>query len=195
MRNISNWLVFILVFGFCACNQQPQERQEIGTDGVVAYTMGTSDYYQKYQQALSFIESGKLAEAEQVYLELMEIDSSNLMLIHVGLGTVKNRQMDYTQAIYHFTQALAIDPSNYQVYLGFGAAYYDQRFYNEALQYYRTAIGLAPDRPDAYWGISNVFAAMGESDSSALYARKFMEMEPDSKYHDMLKAHQAHQNE
>lgn len=168
-------------------HKQTSKRTEIGEEGIVKFEKGISKYAANYEKAASLISEGQLKQAEKIYLELMEIDSDNIDLIYVGLGTVYNQRNEYTKEIQHYNKAMSIDSNSYLGYLGLASVYYRQSNFEKALTLYRVAKTSAPERPDAYWGLSITFEALAQPDSSAYYAEKFSEMAPDSKYAPLFK--------
>ena len=68
----------------------------------------------------------------------------------------------YSQAIYHYTQAIGLKPKESIGYELRAVAHYDQKRYQAALSDFNEVIRLNPFNDVAHWGKGKVFAAMGD---------------------------------
>ena len=93
--------------------------------------------------------SGKIREAQKIYLELLKIYKENHLLYYF-VGTTYLQLKKYDEAINNFKQALKYNSLFAETYNNLGIALAEKKKYSLALSYYNKAIKLKADYIDAY---------------------------------------------
>lgn len=83
------------------------------------------------------------------------------------------------QAISHYRQVLAQDPTHAQANYGFGLALYDRARYPEAHARFKAAADRNPSYPEAFYGLALVEKALGNFDQAFTYFRTARRLRPD----------------
>lgn len=81
---------------------------------------------------------------------------------YLAQGQTLHEDGRFTQAIYHYTQAIYLKPNESIAYELRAVAYYDQKQYQSALKDFNQAIHLNPFNDVAYWGRGKVYVALGD---------------------------------
>jgi tetratricopeptide (TPR) repeat protein len=141
---------------------------------------------------------GQFQKAEQVYDAMLEqtTDESEKAGIYGQLGSVKNDQGEYKEAIEFFEKTLEItkktlrpDHRNFAaLYNQIGLAYDNMGEYSTALSYYEKALeidqkSLSPDHPDLggdYNNIGNVYYSMRDYSKALSHYEKALEIQQKS---------------
>lgn len=107
--------------------------------------MKTTD---KYQQAISKHQDGKLDDAIKLYNEAA-IDDPNNPDIYTNLGAALQSKGDYKSAISNYQKALSIEPKSSLINYYLGTCYHAQNQMDEAISHYNKALKLDPNNQDA----------------------------------------------
>ena len=113
--------------------------------------MSSNDNNQKnlIDQALNFHKNGKINEALNLYLELIENDKNNPQLLFL-LGTAYVQIEKTVEGIDYLKKSLSIKPENASAHSNLGNALKNLNRYEEALESFDKAIQLNPNFADAY---------------------------------------------
>jgi len=178
-------LLFLLFAVSCDQRTDAQEkgRKEVGTDGLIITSEGTSKYYPEYRKAADLLQEEKAAEAILVYQHLCKIeDEDRKTYAFMGLGTAYMVAHDYPEAIKSYNRSLLLNPRNSNSYIGLGSVYYALRDYQTAIRQYELARQTDPGNADSWWGLAISYDEAGQADSAKANASKFLELVPDTKY-------------
>ena len=113
--------------------------------------MSSNDNNQKtlIERALDFHKNGKINEALNLYLELIENDKNNPQLLFL-LGTAYTQIEKNIEGVDYLKKSLSIKPNNASAYSNLGNAYKNLNRYEEALTSFDKAIQINPNFADAY---------------------------------------------
>jgi len=179
--------IFFCLLLLSACRFNPDHgRKEIGS-GNDAYVSipakDTSVYANEYHKANVLLSEGKPVEAETIYASLIRKEKpENKRMVYVGMAACKMGEEEFALADVYYDSALACDPHSATVLIGKGALYYRMHEYTEAIRFYGRAADEDPLSPDAMYGLAVSYDANGETSSAKVYARRFIELAPNSTY-------------
>jgi protein O-GlcNAc transferase len=113
---------------------------------------------QSFAQALAYHQAGRLAEAEQLYRQILGIEPQHSDSLHL-LGVIALQAGHYDAALQLVQQAVARRPDGaiYHNSLGQALEHLDRR--DEAAAAYRAAIRLDPEYPEAYNNLGRLLQA------------------------------------
>ena len=113
--------------------------------------MSSNDNNQKtlIERALDFHKNGKINEALNLYLELIENDKNNPQLLFL-LGTAYTQIEKNIEGVDYLKKSLSIKPNNASAHSNLGNAYKNLNRYEEALTSFDKAIQINPNFADAY---------------------------------------------
>ncbi|MCB9222622.1 MAG: tetratricopeptide repeat protein [Crocinitomicaceae bacterium] len=178
-------IIFILAFIVACSNpEQPTEnnRTEVGDKGLVRQDSEfESDFLYLYSEAADNIANQNYAEAESIYYELIELEENDEMA-YSGLGSIYIAQNKPEEAIVYHKKALELNPESYFSNLGLGSAYYLMMQFETAINYYKIASNISPEIPDPFWGLAISYDELGNIDSAAFYAKRFLDIVPNSNH-------------
>lgn len=120
---------------------------------------------QRIQQAVSFHQQGKFAEAEHDYQTLLTLLPNDAGLLHL-LGVLKFQLGHLPQAKMMIERAIAIDPSHATMHFNLGKVLNDIGEYEKSCASYRQAIWLEPDHAAAYANLGNTLRALSRYNES-----------------------------
>ncbi|MFA5340014.1 MAG: tetratricopeptide repeat protein [Candidatus Omnitrophota bacterium] len=160
------------------------------------------DYYKK---ADAYYESGKYAEAIELFKKVIEIDSDYLDVYrklgnaYAKLGNyIKAAEtynalgwqlsglisfpVDKTEEIEAYKEAIRLDPKYYEAYCNLGTAYYIVSKYVEAIKVLKKAIELEPKKSIAYINLGAAYEASGKYAEAIKALEEARKLDPDSPY-------------
>lgn len=176
----------MLVIALGSCKEK-STRKEIGNDGIIEFTTGQSKYYADYEEAERLMQSNKNSEAISIYKRLCKIeDESQKSNAYVGLGSAYLGALDYEKAIESYKNSITLENKNTEAYVGLGTSYFRLNDYNRAIKYYGLAKQIDSNNSDSYWGLAIAYDAINSADSAKINARRFIKLEPNSKYKSYL---------
>lgn len=115
----------------------------------------TTDVQSLFQRALPLHQTGRIADAEALYHEILQKQPDHEEATHL-LGLVKFQQGDYQKAIALITRAVEIDPGFAAAHYNLGRCYEQIEKNGKAAQSYSKSLALRPDDADCYLGLGNV---------------------------------------
>jgi Flp pilus assembly protein TadD len=133
--------------------------------------------------------AGSFEEAEHAGQRALELDPKS-PTVHNTLGlmfsSLANRQRNRTarkqkldQAIRHYRQALAIQPSYAQAHNNLGMALDEQGNFDEAIQHYRQALRIKPNYAQAHNNLGITLDNQGKSDEAIEHYKQALRIRPD----------------
>ena len=132
----------------------------------------------KLEAAISHHQAGRLAEAKQLYAEILSRDPKQVVALHL-LGVIAYQQGDAGHAIELIGRAIALRPDHAAAHNNLGNALKDLGKLDEAVAAYRKALELKPDYADAYNNLGNALWDQGKLDEAVAACRKALELKPD----------------
>jgi tetratricopeptide (TPR) repeat protein len=119
-----------------------------------------------FQAALARHRQGQLAEAEQLYRQLLRIDPRHGDALHL-LAIMANQTGRHEVALDLVRQAMAIEPRNALFPVTFGAALRNLGREAEAMDAFKAALRLDPANADALASLGSLLLARGEAEDAA----------------------------
>jgi len=123
------------------------------------------------RHALDFHQRGNLAEAEQIYRQILLVDPAHADALHL-LGTLAQQVGRSDVAIDLIGKAIAADRRQAAFHSNLGTAFQALGRLDEAAVSYRNALALKPDMAEAHMNLGAVLEAQGKhSDAEARFRR------------------------
>ncbi|CAF0819024.1 unnamed protein product [Adineta steineri] len=166
------------------------------TDHIRQETFPDSEEWYRLGQLL--IKMGQFNKAQEVYEVLLNqtTDESQKAPIYHQLGSIKNDQGEYQEALTYYEKSLAIDqktlPSNHlnftKSYNNIGVVYDSMGDYPKALFHYEKALAIRqqslpsnhPDLAKSYNNIGTVYGSMGDYRKALPYFEKGLAIQQQS---------------
>lgn len=110
--------------------------------------------------ARQFEEEGKYAEAETIYLEILERHPSRADA-YLRLAVLSDKQGKWDQSKRYYNKALDLDPGNARIFANHGYSLYLQGRWDEAEMNLRQTLAIEPDFATAHNNLGSVLARTG----------------------------------
>ncbi len=124
-----------------------------------------------FQQAASMHQRGQLAEAERLYMELLQVDPFNAGGQHL-LGVLRSQQGRNEEAITLIAGALKANPKDFGAFLNYGLVLQRCGRTEEALKSYDKALAIKQDFVEAHFNRAVLLTDMKRNDEAlAAYDR------------------------
>lgn len=124
-------------------------------------------------------QSGRLAEAENLYHRILEVDPDNADALHL-LGIILRRRGDPAQAATLIEKALARCPDLNGGRFNLGNALADLGRYGEAAQSFRIALMLQPADPTLHYVLGQAFVGDGRHAQAMTVFRRLLRLTPEN---------------
>jgi protein O-GlcNAc transferase len=128
--------------------------------------------------AVAHHQGGRIAEAEAIYRQVLDVDPGNLDALHL-LGVVSLQRGNAQEAVDLISQSLAKRPNDPNALNHLGEAYRALGFLDEAKTCFEKALALREDFFQAYNNLGNVYQAGGRLDIAMSWYQKALEINPD----------------
>ncbi len=128
--------------------------------------------------ALRHHQAGRLAEAEQVYRQILAIDPDHADSLHL-LGMIADRGGRPAAAIEMIRRSIAIDPAQASYHSNLGTILQAQGKLDEAVACYGRAVALRPEWPEVYSNLGNVLEAQGKLEEAVAAHQRALSRKPD----------------
>src|SRR5450631_124336 len=152
--------------------------------------------------------SGKFEQAQQLYREVLKLDSSNTDAL-LGLAVIAQRRGEDTIAAHYYAQVMALDPRNAvanagmsalttdgnresrlktllseqqnssPLYFALGNYYAEQSRWGEAQQAYFNAYRLEPDNVELAFNLAVSLDRLEQKKSAAQYYQRALQLDPE----------------
>ncbi len=152
---------------------------------------------------------GKLEQAQQLYLKVLNLDSNNTDAL-LGLGVIAQHRGEDNVAAHYYAQVLALDPRNAvanagmsslttsdnresrlktllneqqnssSLHFALGNYYAEQARWSEAQQSYFNAYKLAPDHAELAFNLAVSLDRLGQKKAAAQYYRRALQLDPEN---------------
>lgn len=119
---------------------------------------------QALQTALGHHQLGRLAQAEVIYQQILQVEPNNPDALHL-LGLIAYQTGHIKAAVELIGKAISVQPSG-SMYCNLGNALKDQGNLDAAVESYRKALSLQPDDPETRYNLGNALQAQGKLDAA-----------------------------
>ena len=177
------WFSAILFGSLAACGLLRSPSSDPTRGPISEYNMSLADtgYPELYQEALDFMRVGRYAEAEELYLHLLDLEPRNANAA-IGLGASLLLQDKLERSLEAYQRAVEFAPQSLQAHIGMGSAAYQLGQLEMASQQYRLALDLDDQNMDALWGLVITLEASGRRREAVEFLERIINIEPQSAY-------------
>jgi protein O-GlcNAc transferase len=137
-----------------------------------------SDLKTMLGRALALHQAGRLAEAEPLYGQILEVAPDHADCRHL-LGVLHLQRGDYAVAIAYFDAAIAIDPRNPFAHSNRAVALVEVGRFDEALASSDRSLALKPDHAEALNNRGNALKALGRIGEALASYDRAIALKPD----------------
>jgi tetratricopeptide (TPR) repeat protein len=128
--------------------------------------------------ALALHKAGRLAEAEKVYKQVLDIQSDQFDSLHL-LGVILFQRGDPAAAVEQIDRALKRNPNDVVALNNRGNALHALQRFDEALASYDRALALVPDYADALCNRSAALHELKRYDEALAACDRIIALQPD----------------
>jgi hypothetical protein len=130
------------------------------------------------QDALNHQQAGRLAEAEQIYRQILSSDPQHPDCLHL-LGMIAFEQGRSEESVVLIQKAIELQRNAPAYHSNLGNVLQFQGKLAQAGACYQRALLLKPDSAEVYVNLGNIFRAQGELDSSLTCYRRALSFNPE----------------
>ena len=152
------------------------ERRAAGKQGGVP--PGAPPVQAIFAEALRLHQSGRLAEAEQLYRQVLARDPRHADSLHL-LGVLAYQAGQLADAVELIGQAIRLKENVAFYHNNLGLALKDEGKRAAAIERFQRALALQPDYPDAHNNLGNALMDEGRPDEAAARFRRALTLRPD----------------
>jgi predicted O-linked N-acetylglucosamine transferase (SPINDLY family) len=131
-----------------------------------------------FQLALQHHQAGRLAEAEALYLQILEVAPNHPDVLHF-LGLIAHQVGQVDAAIRYLEQAIASNSQSAELQNSLGVAYRAKGKLECATAHLRQALALKPAFADAYNNLGNVLKEQGKLEEAMAHYRQALALRPE----------------
>lgn len=128
-------------------------------------------------QAISLHQAGKLAEAKEIYLEVLQKDPDCADAWHL-LGVIALQLRDAPAALPLIGHAIELDSSQAHYYNNLGNAFFALTRLDDAEEVYRHAVALQPDYAEAIYNLGNTLQVLQRYDEALVCYEQAVRLKP-----------------
>ncbi|MBF0587534.1 MAG: tetratricopeptide repeat protein [Magnetococcales bacterium] len=132
---------------------------------------------QTVQRALTHHQAGELAEAEQLYRQVLSADPKHADALHL-LGVIAQQVGHPEQAVELIQKALRHNPQQAEAHSNLGNALYDLGRLKEAARAFRRAIILQPEFANAHSNLGNALLGLNRPGEAMACCQTALKLDP-----------------
>jgi predicted O-linked N-acetylglucosamine transferase (SPINDLY family) len=118
-----------------------------------------------FQNGLRLLQQGKLAEADQLFLQAHQLDENNADVLNL-LGIRSYQKQHYSSALDFLNRANLLAPGSAQTLSNLGLIHNALFEYSEALQFFNLAIQCDSNIPETHNNRGNALKGLGKNDEA-----------------------------
>ncbi|MEJ2671686.1 MAG: tetratricopeptide repeat protein [Deltaproteobacteria bacterium] len=150
-------------------------------------TLATETCEELFFQALEDEDAGHLSDAREKYEKILAMVPDHVDAL-VNLGNILYLSGSETAAATRYLQTLAINPDHAEGNYNLANLLEGQGEIDAAVLFYKMAIQAKPDFADAHFNLAMVLEALGSNDRAREHWRRYLELDPETKWVDFIKA-------
>ena len=151
-----------------------------------------SDLLSNFEEALAHHQGGRLAQARDLYLHILQANPAHFDALHL-LGVIAYQSGDAQLAVDLIQHALTVNTSHPTAYLNLGNAQRSLQQWSDAVNSYDLAIGLNPEAANAHFNKGLVLLTLNECPKALSCFQEAARLQPDSSSY-AYQCGLAHQN-
>ena len=133
---------------------------------------------QQFQSGVSHHQAGRLAEAEQIYRQVLAQQPEHAVALHL-LGVVLRNKGRLDEAIASYQRAIRLQPEYAEAHYNLGNALVEKRQLDEAIVSYQRAVQLQPDHARAHYNLGNARLETGRHDQAIAAYQSAIRCQPE----------------
>jgi predicted O-linked N-acetylglucosamine transferase (SPINDLY family) len=153
-----------------------RRRKKRGQDA--RQTGGSVSIDEKVNTSVLAHQAGRLAEAKQLYEEILSQDPNNITALHL-LGVLRYQEGDARRAIELIEKALILKPDHAGAHNNLGIVLDEQGNLDEAVAAYQVALKLAPDYAEAHYNLGIALKSQGKLEEAVASYLRALRLKPD----------------
>ena len=130
-----------------------------------------------FLEAVRCEESGKKAEAVELYQSILKLDAGHAPAA-INLGTIFYNLRQFTSSERLYRQAVEADPNYALAFFDLGNVLDELQRLTEAIEAYRTAIRLAPTYADAHYNLALAYERQNERRKALKHWLAYLKLDP-----------------
>ncbi len=145
---------------------------------ISAASIASAQVSAKFQQAFALHKQGRLAQAQAIYEEILNMQPEHFDSLHL-LGVIAAQTKNPDRAIKLFDKAIGIKPDYAEVHKNRGLVLKELKQLKDALASYDKAIALKPDYVEAHINRGEVLHELKQLDAALASCDKAIALKPD----------------
>ena len=129
------------------------------------------------QQAIRLVNEGKLKDAQNIYLKLIEDGNSNISIL-INLASIYGIQGRLDEVIELLNQVLVANPNDPDAHYNIGNAFQEKGNLDTAISHYYEVLKLTPNDPDAHYTLANALQEKEDLSSAISHYNTVLELTP-----------------
>jgi tetratricopeptide (TPR) repeat protein len=132
---------------------------------------------ENFQLAVEYYQEGKLKEAENVLVGIVNLDPDNASALHF-LGVIHYHLKNYKSAEKYIEKSLYLNPNEAFAYFNLANIFREEQRLDEAIDNYKKALQIDPDLSDAYYNLGIIFEKKRQIDEAITCYEKTIQIAP-----------------
>ena len=129
-------------------------------------------------QGMHLLKAGQLAEAEQIFLDVLSVDKENIHA-RFALGITCYQSGRLSDATFYLTETISQSPNFLPAYNNLGLVYKALGQPDRGMAILRRVLVIQPGYVDAIYNLALMLEGVGEKDSAMQSYRRVLEIKPD----------------
>jgi len=143
-----------------------------------AHGQAAAEVHAKFQEALALHQSGRLAQAQEAYRQVLKVQPEHFDALHL-LGVIAAQNGDSESAVAQIGKAIAINPHNAVANYNLGVALQKLGRHEAALSHYGRAIALNPGYAEAHHNHGVALQALKRHEAAVQSYERAIVLRPD----------------
>jgi predicted TPR repeat methyltransferase len=132
----------------------------------------------RYREAMSLHQQGRLREAEQLYRAFLRVNASDFDCLH-NLGLLQAQEGRFDDALGLLRAAVRQDPHSVDAYYNLSNVLAVLGHHDEAVASYRSTLALQPDHAEAHNNLGYALTMQGKTDEALAHYAQALALKPD----------------